>query len=341
MSAPSERPRLDIVIVTWNSGTRLDRCLDSIDRASRDGLLLNRVVVVDNASEPELRPASRPGVTFIDNAVNVGFAVACNQGAADSRADYLLFLNPDTSIAENALVAAIAQFERLPSVAILGLPLVDDRAAYQATCGRFLTVREVFNQVSGLSTLAPSAHPGFRMTEWDHAETRQVDYVSGACLLVRRSVFAVLGGFDARFAIYLEDADLALRARELGWDTLFFAGPPVYHESGWNTGRARGLRLSHAWRSLLAYAWLHLDWLRASAITAIVLGLAPIARGGQAIAHGSWRELAEAASGYGRLWLLIAREAHQWRRMPDAHAAPVDSSLHADIMSRSRERSRA
>lgn len=329
-------PRLDVVIVNWNSGARLDRCLASLAAASRDGFTLHRIVIVDNASDEPIAPYAETlardydlPIFIIRNASNRGFAPACLQGAAGSRADYLLFLNPDTRVDASALSAAVAALEspRYRATGILGLPLVDEDGAHQPTCGRFLTVGRMFNQITGLTLLAPRAFPGCRMTDWDHLDTRTVDFVSGACLLVRRPLYEQLGGFDPRFIVYLEDADLALRARRLGWDTVFLAGPPVYHEGGWGTGTARSLRLAHAWRSLLAYGIKHFRPFSACAATAMVLAVAPIARAGEAMLHRSPRELVDACLGYGRLWaLVIADLASAGRRRGEA----IDTGCYND-----------
>jgi N-acetylglucosaminyl-diphospho-decaprenol L-rhamnosyltransferase len=305
--------RLDIVIVTWNNGDSVGRCLESLSRAAVRGFTFDRIVVVDNASDTPFHADTYPrlpAIATIRNAANHGFAEACNQGAADSRADYVLFLNPDTCVSRDALAVAVAAMETkaYARTAMLGLPLIDDRGETQATCGRMLTVPRIFNQLTGLSLIAPRWCPGFRMTDWDHAATRRVDYVSGACMLVRREVFDALGGFDNRFVVYLEDADLALRARRLRWDTVYLAGPPVYHEGGWGTGRTRGVRLFHAWRSLLAYGWKHFGVAGACAVVAMVLAVAPGARIGQAILHRSGRQVADAIAGYGRLWQTVPRE---------------------------------
>jgi GT2 family glycosyltransferase len=247
---------------------------------------------------------------MIGNTVNRGFAAACNQGACGSRADYLLFVNPDAVLAPDALDRAVAQLE-MPAqqdVAALGLQLVDGRGVPQATCGRFLTVRGIFNQLTGLSLASPSRFRGFRMTDWDHRDSRDVDYVSAACTLARRPVFQALAGFDDRFTVYLEDADFALRARRLGWRSFFLADARVLHEGGWATGRARALRLAHAWRSLLVYSVKHFPPFTALLLVLTTLTMAPLARMGEAIRHGSRRELGEALAGYLRLYGLLARD---------------------------------
>jgi hypothetical protein len=331
---------LDVVVVTWNNGASVVRCLDALAAASTHGFAFDRIVVVDNASGTPFEAADYPGLpplTIIRNAENRGFAEACNQGAAGSHADYLVFLNPDTIVSPDALSGAIAAFSAPEHwrTAIIGLPLVDERGETQATCGRTLTVPRIFNQVTGLALLAPRWCPGFRMTDWDHAETRRVGYVSGACLLVRRAIFDELGGFDPRFVLYLEDADLALRAARRGWETIYLAGPSVYHESGWATGHARGLRLFHAWRSLLAYGVKHFSPAGACTVALITFGLAPLARIGQAVLKGSGRQALAAASGYSRLWRAVGRQLIGGRRDGSDEASVVPPHDAASVNSRS------
>jgi len=306
-------PRIDVVVVTWNHNSALERCLAALAASDRETFEFHRIVVVDNASAPPCRVTSRPPlppVTLLTNTDNLGFAVACNQGAADSRADYILFLNPDTEISPTAIASAIRHLEdsAAASTAIVGLPLEDRAAVRQATCGRFPSATNVFTQTSGLSRLAPRRFTGMRMTDWDHRDTRLVDYVSGACLFVRRPVFEQLGGFDERLTVYLEDADLSLRARHLSLSTCFVATGSVMHIGGWSTGRNRSLRLAHAWRSLLTYGWKHLGWFDAGLVTLTVLVVAPAARLGQAVMHRSGKEVLAACAGYARFWRLVTRD---------------------------------
>jgi len=183
--------------------------------------------------------------------------------------------------------------------------MVDNRGELQATCGRSLTLFRVFNQVTGLSSIGTPWFPGIRMTPRDHQTARIADWVSGAGLFVRRDVFDELGGFDERFFLYLEDADLALRARGLGWSARFIVADPIVHASGWETGRHRPWRLAHSWRSLLVYAWKHFRWIEALTATALVMGVAPLARLGLALLHRSGREMLAACVGYAWLWRLL------------------------------------
>jgi GT2 family glycosyltransferase len=103
-------PNLSIVVVNWNSGHRLSACLASIQACNQDGFRLDRVIVVDNAStdgsERGIEAANIP-ILFLSHPTNLGFAVACNRGAAEGRADYPLFLNPDTRLSPSSLTVPI------------------------------------------------------------------------------------------------------------------------------------------------------------------------------------------------------------------------------------------
>ena len=133
---------LDIVIVNWNSGIQLKKCLESIATTRQDNYRLDRVVVVDNASaDGSTEKLGNLGIRLvvIRNETNRGFAAACNQGARGSAADYLLFLNPDTRVLEDSLEKPIAFMEH-PSnskVGIVGIQLVGDDGEIHRSCTRF------------------------------------------------------------------------------------------------------------------------------------------------------------------------------------------------------------
>jgi N-acetylglucosaminyl-diphospho-decaprenol L-rhamnosyltransferase len=314
---------LDIVIVTWNHGSLVDRCLTSIGTAHDAATVIDRVIIVDNASDEPYAPprdCDLPELSVLRNTRNLGFAAACNQGAAAGVAPYILFLNPDTCIERESLVTALDAFASgaHENTAIIGLPLVDENGELQATCGRELTVSRILAQTTGLTTIAPDRFPGFRLPLAGHRRSGPVDFVSGACLFIRRRVFEELAGFERRLVVYLEDADLALRARRLGWAVHLIAAAPVIHQSGWASGRKRPLRLAHSWRSLIVYAWKHFSVPSAVAVTAAVLTLAPVARAAAALLRGSFRDFLDTVYGVAWLWYLF------FVRMPrQANARPI------------------
>lgn len=306
-------PSLDIIIVCWNHHATIGRCLGSLAEHRVEGVRVARVVVVDNGSTPPIAFADEtrlPGLEVVANAGNRGFAAACNQGAAESAADYLLFLNPDTRLTPGVITGAIRALEQ-PSgcrTGIIGPRLVDEHGVVQATCGRFPGAANIFAQTTGLSRLAPRLFSGMRMTEWPHDDTRDVSFVSGACLFVRRTLFDALGGFDERLFVYLEDADLALRAAERGWRTRFVADLTVVHADGWSSGRDRARRLALSWRSQIVYGWKHAGVAGALAVTGTILLLAPFSRFAGAVLRRCPKDLLAAGPASVQLWGMLARE---------------------------------
>ena len=137
--------QLDVVIVNWNTGSQLRACLAALAASRQDSYRLGRVVVVDNASADQsmddLACLALPLLT-IKNDENVGFGAACNQGAAGSTADYLLFLNPDTRVFET-LASSVRWMEHSGNddVGILGVQLLDESGQVSRTCARFLASR--------------------------------------------------------------------------------------------------------------------------------------------------------------------------------------------------------
>src|SRR5438132_1856023 len=221
---PAVERCVDVVIVNWNAGPLLRECAESVVAPGR-GLVSGVVVVGNDSSAGSDRSIERlAGVTLIRAGENLGFARACNLGAASGGAEFLLFLNPDTRLLPDSLAPVIGFMRRAESadVGICGIQLVGENGAVARNCARFPSAAGFVARTAGLDRVSP-AFSHFE-SEWDHATTREVDQVMGAFFLVRRSVFDSLQGFDERFFVYFEDLDLALRARRAGWSSVYFAG---------------------------------------------------------------------------------------------------------------------
>jgi len=303
-------PDLDIVIVNWNAGAQLRDCLVSIAGASKTGFTLKRVVVVDNGSRDDslsgLDGLGLP-LTLLSNESNRGFGAASNQGAAGSTASYLLFLNPDTRLAPDALSVAIAYLED-PAHArfsLCGIQLVDAEGRIHRSCTRHPRPSHFAAKMIGLDRLAPGLFPSHVMSAWDHAEDRQVDHVMGAFLLIRTKVFAALAGFDERFFVYLEDLDLSLRAKLAGYLTIYLARTRAYHRSGGVSEQARASRLYYSLHSRMLYGHKHFSRPVAWALDAGTLFVEPVARAVGLVLTGRPGELGDTAAGYARLFASV------------------------------------
>jgi len=313
---------VDVVIVNWNTGPLLRLCLESVIDPSQTGLV-PRTVVVDNASTDgsiqSLHDVQVP-ITIVRNERNRGFAVACNQGAKDSTADYLLFLNPDTRLGTGALAGSVTFMDRPEhhSIGILGIQLLDASGRVTPTCARFPTPGRFFYAMLGLDRMLPRIFPPHFMVEWDHQDSRAVDQVMGAFFLIRRSLFEALGGFDERFFVYFEEVDLSVRARALGWGTFYLSNFQAYHRGGAATETIRPKRLLYLLRSRILYGYKHFNRWTATLLTLSTLFLEPVSRLLQAVVRRSPTLFWDTVKGYALLWRAMPSALVASQRPDDA-----------------------
>jgi GT2 family glycosyltransferase len=305
-------PRLDIVIVNWNSRDLLRACVRALPAAVGEGFTLDRLVVVDNASSDGSADGIAgllPQAVVLGNAENRGFAVACNQGAAGSRADYLLFLNPDVRVEAASLAGTLAFLEQSDNagVGVAGVRLLDEQGHTQRCCAREPTAGRLLAQSVGLDRLAPRLFPPHFMLEWDHADTRPVDQVMGAFLVIRRELFEGLRGFDERFFVYYEDADLCLRVRRAGSRVMHYAGAAAFHQGRGTTEQVKARRLTYLLESRILFARKHFTPLAALAVTLATLVVEPIARIGRACVKGAFVDVPAILQGTAAVWCTLPR----------------------------------
>ena len=297
-------PSIHVVIVNWNSGAQLRECLSSFAAVADDAVTLARVTVVDNASTDgscEGLGQTLP-LTLVRNDVNLGFAMACNQGAAGAKADFLLFLNPDTRLMPGSLERP-ARYLGSPhheAVGIVGIQLLDTNGKVARNTARAPTARSMIGNSLGLDRVLPAWFPPHFASNWPHGETRVVDQVMGAFFFVRRAVFEELGGFDERFFVYYEDLDFALRARARGWSSVYLASAQAFHRGQGTTHAATERRTFYFCRSKLLYARKFLSPGGALAVIAVTLLLEPIAR-----LVAAPRAAAPTLRAFARLWKTL------------------------------------
>jgi N-acetylglucosaminyl-diphospho-decaprenol L-rhamnosyltransferase len=299
-------PSVHVVIVNWNTGGYLRECLASIAEADPDGVTISRVTVVDNASSDNsaggLEDTPFP-LEVVLNADNIGFAAACNQGAAGSAADYLLFLNPDTRLFPETLatVTRFMESEESKDVGICGVEIVDGEGRPEVSCARFPDLRVFFGRITGLDALLPRMFPSYHLTPGELRESRLVDQVIGAFFFVRRELFSRLGGFDSRYFMYFEEVDFALRARREGVGSYFLKEASAFHAENVSSDQVRGRRLYYSLRSRLLFVDRHWSPWKAAALFALTFTVEPVARLTRAAVGRNRREVATVAEGYRRL----------------------------------------
>src|SRR6266446_863843 len=282
---------LSVIVVSFNSAGFIERCLASVETCLRG--VNHEICVVDNASSDGSARLVRerfPSVTVIENLENLGFAAGVNRGLAATRGCYVLWLNPDAELFDGGVGDLIDYFEKHPRVGIIGPQLVDPSGEVQLSCRSFPSLRTaLFHRYSLLTRWFPK-NPGsseYLLSDWDHGTAREVDWVSGACLLHRRHLLDEIGPLDERFFMYLEDVDFCLRARQAGWSVEYRPGMRVLHYIG-GSSRAETFRTIVArHRSIWRYYAKHFRRrhpLKDAAVAAFVS-----ARCGLEVARAAWR----------------------------------------------------
>jgi GT2 family glycosyltransferase len=255
-------PGLSIVIVTFNSRADIDACLASLTRARP--AVDHDIVVVDNASPDGTAAAVRerwPAVRVLDAGGNVGFARANNLGIRSTSGELVLLLNPDTLVPAGAIDALVRALDAREDAAAAGPRLIDADGRAELSFGRMITPLAELRQ-----KLLVVGHdrdvPGIPMlVERMTRRPREVDWVSGACLLVRRADAEAVGLLDERFFMYTEDVDFCAAIRARGRKVLFVPEAEVTHLRGRSAATARGAtRLAYRRSQLAFYEKHHPHW---------------------------------------------------------------------------------
>jgi GT2 family glycosyltransferase/lipopolysaccharide/colanic/teichoic acid biosynthesis glycosyltransferase len=251
------RPSYDvsIVVVSYNSRRHLDTLLPSLYGAERD--VTYEVIVVDNDSTdgtPSHVAETFPQVRLIENAANLGYSRAVNQGIEAARGTYVLILNPDIEVHEGSLERLCAFMEEHPDAGIAGSKLLNEDGTVQHSCRRFYTMWTLLLRRTILGKVFPRSREisRFLMLDFDHAEPRDVDWIIGACMMVRREALADIGLMDERFFLYFEDVDWCYRAWRAGWKVCYVADSVMTHRYARESATASKLLLAHV-LSLLRY----------------------------------------------------------------------------------------
>lgn len=245
-------PGVAVIVVNWRLPEHTLACLRSIAALETPC----RAIVVDNGSgdgSVQALAAAAPWAELIALPANIGFGAACNRAAAlalrDPGCQAVLLLNNDATLAPDAVAALLDAAARHPEAGIFG-PKVrsgrgDARIWYAGARRRRLV-------------LAAVASGRGQPDTGDHNQPREVDYVFGAAMLIRRAVFERVGGFDERFFLYLEDLDLCLRAQRAGFGLRYVPAALVWHEGSASTARNAAIRRFHYARSTALFLRKHL-----------------------------------------------------------------------------------
>jgi N-acetylglucosaminyl-diphospho-decaprenol L-rhamnosyltransferase len=217
---------LTIIIVSHNTRSDLEACLRSIDQHPPH--ITHEVIVVDNASRDgtvAAIAAGWPNVRIIPMDSNVGFAAANNAGFRKSQGELVLLLNSDTLVLDGSIDGLVHAIRELPGAAIVGPRLIDTKGMAELSFGRMMSPFAELRQKLLVRT------GGARVAELT-SQRSEVDWVSGACLLVRRASAESAGLLDERYFMYCEDVDFCAAVRAQGGRVYFVPEPRVVHLRG-------------------------------------------------------------------------------------------------------------
>jgi GT2 family glycosyltransferase len=229
-----------VAVTTWQTRDLLRECLESV-RAEGPA----EIAVVDNASTDgtaEMVRREFPEVALAVNAENRGNGPACNQAVALCRAPYVLVLNADTRLEPGALRGLARYLDEHPRAGVAGPRLVNPDGSLQASCFPFLGTLRMSVEKSAAGRLlarVPAARARWLLSHGPHDRPRQVPWLLGAALAVRRAAFDAVGGFDPAFFMYTEEVDLCWRLRAAGWEVHFAPVATVVHAGGASTRQVR------------------------------------------------------------------------------------------------------
>jgi GT2 family glycosyltransferase len=246
--------RLSIIIVSYNSRPDVDGCLSSLEE--HPPTVDHEIVVVDNASTDGTAAHLRarwPDVRLIPVAENAGFARANNIAIRETSSDLVLLLNPDTIVPAGAIDRLAGALEAHPDAAVAGPRIVDSQGRAELSFGRMISPLNELRQkvlVRGHDRAVPIIST---MVERLSRRSRSVDWVSGACLLIRRADLEAVGLLDERFFLYTEDVDLCASVRARGRRVLFVADVEIVHLRGRSVASARSASDAFYRRSHLAF----------------------------------------------------------------------------------------
>ncbi len=293
---------IDIIIVNWNSGLQLSYCIKSIIDSKTDGFKY-KIIIVDNGSiDGSLIIDNKfQDVVVIKNNKNLGFGAACNQAIKLSNSKFILLLNPDAEIKVNTLSICFDLMNSNLNWSVLGLKQIRSDGSVLKSCSRFPSLKQYFNQITGLSILFPSIFPQNIMAEWDHNSSKIVDHVMGSFMFIRREILEDVGYFDEAYFVYLEDIDLSKRIANAGGIVFFNSDNSIIHEGGGTSSQIIATRTFYSLHSRLVYINKYFSFVEKVIIYFLMIFIEPLTRIVYLVVRGDFAGFFQTISAYIKL----------------------------------------
>lgn len=247
---------ISIVIVTWNSSATIEKCLRSFEASSK----VEITVVDNNSSDNTVALVEKfPWLKLVKNKVNQGFGQAINLGIESNQHEFVFLLNPDTEVEKGTPELLKKYLLKHQQVGVVGPKLLNGDGSVQGEIALFPTL---LSQVLILLRLHRFGLSNLVYPKLDYSKTQEVEHLMGAALLIRRSVFEEVGGFDEKFFLWFEETDLLKRIQEKGYKIMYYPEATVTHLVGQSTKQLNFLKKQTIWnKSLLYYFKKRKDWI--------------------------------------------------------------------------------
>lgn len=270
--------KLSILIVNYNVRHFLEQCLTSVEKAIQN--LEAEIIVVDNASVDDSLDMLKehfPKVKVIASKINLGFAKANNLAATYAKGEYILALNPDTVVEEDCFTKCIQFFNSHPDAGALGVRMIDGSGTFLPESKRgFPGFWAAFCKMTGIYKLFPSSALFNQYYQGHLAEqdTNKVPVLSGAFMMIPKSVWDLVKGFDEDYFMYGEDIDLSYKIERSGYVNYYFADTSIIHYKGESTSKGSLNYVIAFYKAMIIFAKKHFDtsnrWALVSMLTLIL-----------------------------------------------------------------------
>ncbi|BAM00821.1 MULTISPECIES: glycosyltransferase family 2 protein [Caldilinea] len=265
------KPLLSVIIVNWNTCALLAECIAAVERETTS--IPHDIWVVDNGSSDGSAAMLRqdfPHVQVIESPVNLGFARANNLAMRRSAGRYLLLLNTDALVQPGSVQALLQVAEAAPRAGVVGAHLLNPDGTFQASHTHFPTLWQEFLILSTLGRrLVRPWYPSHGPEETKGPQ--RVEYVEGACMLVRREALAEVGGLDEGYFMYAEEVDWCKRMRAAGWEVWYAPAAKVVHIGGASSADRKTSREADLYRSRVRYFRIHHGRLEAEILKVMII----------------------------------------------------------------------
>ncbi|MBN1123713.1 MAG: glycosyltransferase family 2 protein [Sedimentisphaerales bacterium] len=247
---------VSILIVNWNTKDLLRDCLVSVYEQTRD--ISFEIIVIDNASSDgsaEMVKSEFPDVTLLENTKNLGFAAANNQGYHISSGRYVLLLNTDTVVLDEAIQKCVAFADEDPQIGVLGVRIEDSDGRMKRDCYQFCSVLNLMISLPGFHRMFPRSRFFGRehMTWWDFDDIREVDVIGGCYMLVRREAIEQVGLLDEGYFMYAEEMDWCWRFQNAKWKNVYNPHAHIIHYGGMSSAQNPGQMRVEYQKSILRF----------------------------------------------------------------------------------------